>query len=281
MIKPPTARRFAWHVAQLWEAITALQQGGAGGAGPKGDKGDKGEPGDIGPQGPAGPQGERGAAGDTGLQGPQGLQGIQGPEGPQGPQGETGPQGLKGDTGDVGPQGSAGPKGDTGNAGPQGPAGLQGAAGPQGNTGSQGPSGAAGTSYGILPFHSDAGANATLTNQANAEQYLGNSARNEAYFDATNFTDVRLCATIVTASASINSPRLYPQYWNGSAWTTIGTGLVADNDAISLATPTGSKRTDWLALPVGAKADARFRVAMHGGDAAADPALGLVCLQFR
>lgn len=286
-IKPPVSRRFAWHVAQIWAAITALQEGGVGGAGTQSPKGDKGDPGDTGAQGPAGPQGERGAAGDVGPQGPQGIQGIQGPEGPQGPmgpQGETGPagaQGPKGDKGDAGDQGPTGPAGATGAqgaTGPQGPAGPTGATGLQG---SKGDTGASGTSYGILAFHADAGANVTLTNQANAEQFLGNSARNDIYFDATAFTDVRLCATIVTASASVNSPRIYPQYWNDSAWTTIGTGLVADNDAISLATPTGAKRTDWLALPAGAKGDVRFRIAMHGGDAAADPALGPVMLQFR
>ncbi|RDV06446.1 hypothetical protein DXH95_03190 [Sphingorhabdus pulchriflava] len=145
----------------------------------------------------------------------------------------------------------------------------------------EGAGGGGGAGISILNFHADAGANGTLTNQANAEQYLGNSSRNEAYFDATSFSEVRLSSNIVTVSASVNSPRIYPQYHNGSAWVTIGTGLVADSNAISMATPTGAKRTSWLSLPAGAKGDVRFRIAMHGGDAAADPAIGMTSLQFR
>ena len=130
-----------------------------------------------------------------------------------------------------------------------------------------------------LMFHSDAGANLTLTNQVAGEQGLANTARNEAYFDAAGFVQVRLCASIVTASASTASPRLYVQYHNGSAWTTVGTG--SGTQAVSMATPTGAKRSDWLDIPAGAKADVRWRVAQIGGDGAADPALGNISLQFR
>lgn len=142
------------------------------------------------------------------------------------------------------------------------------------------PAGGGGSSIAVVNFHADGGANCTLTNQANAEQYLGNSARNETQFDGTNFTQARLVAYVVTQSASVNSPRLYPQYWNGSAWTTIGAGTLASGEATTLAS-TGVKVTSWINLPAGAKADVRFRVAMHGGDGAADPALGNVSLQFK
>jgi hypothetical protein len=105
--------------------------------------------------------------------------------------------------------------------------------------------------------------------------------RNQAFFDASNFTQVRVAAVVVTASASANSPRLYPQYFNGSAWVTIGAGTVASGDAVSMATSTGAKKSNWIDLPVGAQADVAFRVAAHGGDGAADPALGNTSLQFR
>lgn len=141
------------------------------------------------------------------------------------------------------------------------------------------PAGGGGSGQAVLTFHADGGANCTLTNQANSEQYLGNSARNEIQFDGTNFTQVRLVAYVVTQSASVNSPRLYPQYFSGS-WTTIGAGTVASGQATTLAS-TGIKATSWIDLPAGAKADVRFRVAMHGGDGAADPALGNISLQFK
>lgn len=257
-----------------------------------GTQGPPGPQGETGPQGPAGPQGiqgEPGLPGQDGSDGENGLQGATGPEGPQGPPGVDGAQGPKGDTGDTGPQGipgndgadgAQGPAGaDSTVPGPEGPQGPQGPQGIQGETGAQGPAGAGGQI--IIPFHSDGGANCTLTNQANSEQYLLNSARSECQLDATNLTQVRICSQLVTASAAANSPRLYPQYHNGSAWTTIGAGTVVSGEAISLATPTGNKTTSWINLPAPAKADVRFRIAQNGGDGAADPALGLTVLQFK
>lgn len=143
------------------------------------------------------------------------------------------------------------------------------------------PAGGGGGGVSILNFHSNASGNATLTNQANAEQFLANASRNELFYDASNYTEVRIAATLVTASASVNSPRLYPQYWNGTAWTTIGGGTIASGDAITMAAPIGAKITNWIALPAGANADVRFRIAQNGGDGAADPAFGTISLQFR
>ena len=134
----------------------------------------------------------------------------------------------------------------------------------------------------VLMFNANAAGALTLTNQGNAEQFLANTTRNETLFDSTNFSAVRVVATLATASASINSPRLYPQYFFGSAWVTVGDGLVASGDALSLAAPLGAKATNWIALPAQAKVDnRRWRIAQHGGDGAADPALGPVMLQFR
>lgn len=142
------------------------------------------------------------------------------------------------------------------------------------------PAGGGGSGQVVLNFHADGGANCTLTNQANSEQYLANSARNESQFDTTDYTQVRLVAYVITASASVNSPRLYPQYWSGSAWTTIGAGTTASGEAVAL-TPTGIKATSWIDLPAGAIGDKRFRIGQNGGDGAADPALGNVSLQFK
>lgn len=290
----------------IWALLDAGGAGGIGPQGPPGPQGPQGPAGETGPQGPdgnpgmdgqtgpAGPKGDTGDQGPTGPQGPQGNDGNDGAVGPAGPQGETGPQGLtgsqgpQGDAGATGPAGPEGPQGPTGAdsqvPGPTGPQGIQGPAGPQGDTGPTGPQGADGdtgpASIAVVNFHADGGANCTLTNQANSEQYLGNSARNETQFDGTSFTQVRLVAYVITQSASANSPRLYPQYWNGAAWATIGAGTVASGEATTMAS-TGIKVTPWINLPAGAKADVRFRIAMHGGDGAADPALGNVSLQFK
>lgn len=133
----------------------------------------------------------------------------------------------------------------------------------------------------VLPFHCNAGGALTLTNQANAEQYLGNTGRNETYFDSTNFTQVRVVANVATISASINIPRLYPQYNLGAGWVTVGDGGIVSGNALDLATPTGVKRGTWITVPTAAKTDCRWRIAQNGGDGVADPVLGMVALQFR
>lgn len=138
--------------------------------------------------------------------------------------------------------------------------------------------GSASSAVASLLFHSRGDAALILTNQANAEQGLANSSRNESYFDSTDFTEVRLVARVTVASASSNSPRLYPQYWDGSSWVTVGTGTGADAASLSSAV---AAKTDWIALPSGAKADVIWRIAMHGGDGVADPAVGSTGLQFR
>jgi hypothetical protein len=135
-----------------------------------------------------------------------------------------------------------------------------------------------GSGISILNFHSDASVNLTLTNQAATLQSLGNSNRNESYFDATGFTQVRLAARVVTASASTASPRLRIEYFNGSAWVIVGSD--SGGDVISLGSA-AAKRTNWIALPEAARADVIWRIAQIGGDAVADPAIGNTSLQFR
>ena len=91
--------------------------------------------------GQQGPQGEQGIPGPQGDQGPQGPPGTQGDQGPQGPPGQQGEQGIPGPQGDQGPQG---PPGTEGNQGPQGPQGDQGPEGSPGTEGDQGPPGTQG-----------------------------------------------------------------------------------------------------------------------------------------
>lgn len=144
------------------------------------------------------------------------------------------------------------------------------------------PSGGGGGSGQLtLPFHCNAAANVVLTNQANAEQFFGNSDRNIQKVDLTSYTQVRLLARVVTASASVNSPRLYVEY-HTSFTTTVGTysaiGASAVNCSLSAA---GYVDSGWINLVAGAKADVFVTVLQNGGNAAADPALGPVVVQFK
>lgn len=135
-----------------------------------------------------------------------------------------------------------------------------------------------GSGVSILNFHSDSTTNLTLTNQVATLQGLANSNRNESYFDATGFTEVRLAARVVAASASAASPRLRIEYFNGSAWVVVGSD--SGGDVIPLI-PAAAKRTNWITLPEAARADVIWRIAQIGGDGVADPALGNISLQFR
>jgi hypothetical protein len=284
----------------LWDLCAELANGGSGGSGeqgppglpgPAGPQGEQGPPGVAGADGAAGAPGPQGETGLPGADGPAGADGAQGPAGPQGPAGAdstvpgpAGPAGSQGEQGLVGAQGpqgetgAAGPAGDTGPEGPQGQQGIQGIPGADGQDGAAGADGVPGpASIAVLNFHADATANLTLTNQANAEQGLGNSNRNETKFDGSNFTQVRVAARIVTAGAA--TARLYPQFsTDGSAFTTIGSGT--GGDSASMAAP-GAVASGWINLPAGAKADVVFRIAQNGGNGTADPALGSVALQFK
>ncbi len=133
----------------------------------------------------------------------------------------------------------------------------------------------------ILPIHGDASANVTMTNQANSEQFLGNSNRNIFHIDLTGYTEARLCARVVTGSASANTPRIYAEYHTAYS-TTAGDYSDIGTSAVSVSlTTAGYVSTSWVALASGAKADVYVTVFQNGGDGAADPAVGPVSLQFR
>ena len=111
----------------------------------------------------------------------------------------------------------------------------------------------------------------TLTNQALALSDFG--ATGYSWFELSTtgrFNRIRLNCYVSTLSASVNTPIIFLQYsTDTTTWTTIGSG--SGSDVISLSS-TGTKATNWITLPSGAVGtDIYFRVAMQGGDAAADP----------
>jgi hypothetical protein len=134
----------------------------------------------------------------------------------------------------------------------------------------------------ILPFHANTSGNSALTNQANTEQFIVNNSRNICQCDLTDFTQYRLCARVVTGSASANSPRLYAQY-HTSFTTTVATysDLGSGGEVALSLTTAGAIKTAWTTIAAGALADVFLTVMQHGGDATADPAIAHVQIQFR
>lgn len=135
-----------------------------------------------------------------------------------------------------------------------------------------------------VPVASD-GAAITLTNQPSAEAFFQSNQRCVQKFDATKYNFVRLMVNVVVLSASVNTPRMYIKYKtayaNGDAvstFTTVGSG--SSTEACSLAS-LAVATSDWIALDVNNKADVFWTAVMIGGDAAADPQVGLVHMQFK
>lgn len=175
-----------------------------------------------------------------------------------------GGQGPKGDTGEPGPQGEQGPPGNDGAQGPQGIQGIQGVQGPAGLTGCL-----------TIPFHSDATANVTLTNQAAADGFLAGSNRNIIKADLAGYTQCRLLTRVVTQSASAASPRVRLRYKAGAFSTTLTDYIqIGDSDVTCSLTAAGLIDSGWVNLVAGAKADVLLTISQLGGDGVADPALG-------
>lgn len=192
------------------------------------------------------------------------LDSLVGPPGADGQDGAAGAQGIQGIQGIQGPQGDQGPQG------------------PQGDPGPQGAAGANGQSIAIVNFHANGTANVTMTNQAVAEQFLGNSDRNITKIDLTGFTQVRLLTRVLTLSASVNSPRLRLRYRSGAFSNAIANfSQIGDSDVVTSLSATGLIDSGWINLVAGAKADVFITVAQIGGDATADPAVGMVAAHFR
>jgi hypothetical protein len=135
-----------------------------------------------------------------------------------------------------------------------------------------------------VPFHADATANVTLTNQVAAEQFLANSNRNISRVDLTHFNQVRIVARVVTGSVSVNSPRLRVKYAIGfttvvGSYANIGTGASEVAASLSLS---GVSDSGWIAIDSPAQTENTFvTITQVGGNAAADPAVASVMVYFR
>lgn len=113
---------------------------------------------------------------------------------------------------------------------------------------------------------------ATLTDVPNAVTEV---LLQRVKMDLAPFTEVSLAASIVTTSASVNSPRVYLQYsLDESTWSTLTA------QTVSLAV-FGAKRTAWETIPAAARADVFVRLVSNGGDGVADPVIGSTIANFR
>jgi hypothetical protein len=133
----------------------------------------------------------------------------------------------------------------------------------------------------LVPFHTDATANVTLTNQANSAQFLANSNRNITRVDLTGYTQARLVCRVVTGSASVNNPRIYARYRTAFSTTATDYLLMGTSEIECSLSATGVIDSGWIDLVAGAQADVFLTVIQNGGDGAADPALGMVTIRFK
>lgn len=132
-----------------------------------------------------------------------------------------------------------------------------------------------------ISFHARADGHSVLTNQSTVTQFLENSNRNITKADLTNYTQVRMLARVVTGSASANTPRLIAQF-STSFSTSIGSYSDIGTSAVTCSlTSTGLIDSGWVNLAVAAKADVFITVLMAGGDNTADPAIGILQVQFK
>jgi hypothetical protein len=122
---------------------------------------------------------------------------------------------------------------------------------------------------------------ATLSNQPVALSDF--SSAGFSWFPLTTldrYNRARLNCYVATASASVNTPRLFIQYSiDATTWVTVGSGT--GSDAVSLSS-TGWKLTNWITLPAEAiGTDIYFRIAMEGGNASADPVVRGLSMSFE
>jgi len=136
---------------------------------------------------------------------------------------------------------------------------------------------------GIIPIHVDAGVGLTLTNMTNALAVLPLGLTfHYTRFNTVNVRRMRLVGRVVTGSASANNPRMYIQYsiTAGVSYVTLGAGTIASGDVVSLVTG-ALVISNWITVPVEARGDSYiWRVVTEGGDAAADPVVGNVYIEY-
>lgn len=132
-----------------------------------------------------------------------------------------------------------------------------------------------------VEFHAAANQVIGTTDMPSATAFLHNSNRNITRVDLTDFTQCRLITRVTTGGAT--NARLWVGYHSGSFSTTISdyTTIAASGDIETAIVSTGLIVSSWANLHASAKGDVNVAVMQQSGDAAADPQLGIVAVEFR
>lgn len=123
----------------------------------------------------------------------------------------------------------------------------------------------------------------TLTNELQAEGFLGANNGYIYKLDLRPVRQVRLLGRIKTASASANTPVIKVKYYTAFS-TTVGDYLALGESAVQFSIFTGQTYGDsgWITIANGARIDGAFVALMsQGGDGAADPIVSNLILMCR
>lgn len=109
-----------------------------------------------------------------------------------------------------------------------------------------------------------------------AAEWAG-SARWRTWVDLDNLTEARVSVAVETAGAGTADAGVQYSADGGTSWFFLDGGVGPAVDISS----TGAKLSAWGPIVSGAQNDVLLRFVHIGGDGVADPAVGLVVVQFR
>lgn len=122
----------------------------------------------------------------------------------------------------------------------------------------------------------------TLTNELQAEGFIGADNSYIYRADLAGFYECRLKARVQTASASANTPKIYVEYFTSFS-TTVGDYLTLGSSAVEVSiAAAGVIQTSWIPLVAGAKiSDCYLALLSSGGNGVAAPVIGYATLELR
>lgn len=131
-------------------------------------------------------------------------------------------------------------------------------------------------------FYANATAGGTLTDVAAAAAFLGKSNRNIQEFDATDFTQCRISVRITTPATSGTQLRvLYRRVADTFSTTLTDHITIGTSDVIASLNTAGIRTSSWIDLAASAKNPIFIAIEQSGGDAATDPVIAFLTVQFR
>lgn len=113
------------------------------------------------------------------------------------------------------------------------------------------------------------------TNMPLALTEMFGDTRLRTAMDLTNFTEFRVVANLTVAGAA--GAVIYPRFDAGAGFLEMGAGALGRLTIDSTGVLTGN----WATMDTNGKADVELQMVGSGGDGAADPAFGIIQLQFR